>query len=143
MEPQQSAAPQVDFTQLEWSPEGSPVTFHLGKRKVLAAWAFQDMLREVAANQGRELGNLVSMYAVIMESTHAEMRVLQVELFRTVTWSQGGIPPRELVGLGDVIDEEPLEQGTTDDIYELMMRSLAVNFPPGSSGPRKDGVTGN
>ena len=117
-----------DYSSPTWQPEGSSVTFHFSKRQVIPAWELMDQLREIGLEQNLDIAQMADFIPVMMGASHARMKVLRQELFETVKWDRGDDIPAPLLGK----ENQAFADLTPDDVYTVMLRSLAVNFTSGS-----------
>ena len=117
-----------DYSQPTWTPEGSSVTFHFSKRKVIAAWELMDKFRETGIQNDMPLETMNDYIPIMLSATHEQMKELRNELFLTVKWAANGDTPKPLLGNEDAAfaDLSP------DDVYSVMLRSVTVNFMTGT-----------
>lgn len=127
-----------DYSSPTWNPEGSKVTFHFSKRRVIQAWELMDQLREIGLEQQLDIAQMADFIPVMMGASHAKMKVLRKELFTTVKYEDDGLPAQPVLGNEDTAFRDL----TPDDVYTVMLRSLAVNFTSGSSMTGTDGESG-
>ena len=126
-----------DYSSPTWTPEGSSVTFHFSKRQVIPAWELMDQLREIGLEQNLDIAQMADFIPVMMGASHARMKVLRQELFTTVKFSDNAAAAVDLLGK----ENQAFADLTPDDVYTVMLRSLAVNFTPGSGTTGTDGAS--
>ena len=126
-----------DYSSPTWTPEGSSVTFHFSKRQVIPAWELMDQLREIGLEQNLDIAQMSDFIPVMMGASHARMKVLRQELFTTVKFSDNGVAAVDLLGK----ENQAFADLTPDDVYTVMLRSLAVNFTSGSGTTGTNGAS--
>ena len=125
-----------DYTALDWTPEGSDVTFHFKKRKVIASWELLDKLREIGQSQNLPIEQISDFITVIMGASHDQMKSIRQDLFKDVTFTRPYLDPKPLLGNEDDVIED------VDQIYTIMFRVLTVNFTSGTPMTGASGADG-
>ena len=97
-----------------------------------------DQLREIGLEQNLDIAQMADFIPVMMGASHARMKVLRQELFETVKFSENGVAAVDLLGKED----QAFAGLTPDDVYTVMLRSLAVNFTSGSGTTGTNGESG-